>query len=29
MISYGHFLVRHYRKIIIWTAGCLAVFALV
>ncbi len=29
MISYGQFLMRHYRKIIIWTAGCLAVFALV
>jgi len=29
MIRSGHFLIRHRRRIIIWTAACLAVFALV
>jgi uncharacterized protein involved in outer membrane biogenesis len=29
MIPYGQFLMRHRRKILIWTAACLAIFAIV
>ncbi|HWU37023.1 MAG TPA: AsmA family protein, partial [Candidatus Acidoferrum sp.] len=29
MISFGQFLMNHYRKILVWMVACLAVFALV